>query len=115
MKAPGPDFVQLMIDKGCLKEVSEPSEGDSVVYFDNCGKIKYSGRLVTNSENDFDKIVSSRWGVFGGVFEHKLFDIPLDYGDIAKYYLMTVTPHKILEELMNYSLLKEMSPPLRHQ
>jgi hypothetical protein len=69
-------FHQLLDDEFIEMHTSRKANDEVVVYFKD-GVPAHFGRL----END---LVISKWGI-GLIWKHKLFELPLSYGDTAKY------------------------------
>jgi hypothetical protein len=69
------NFLKFLIDQGQL--VIEPS-GNLIIYSDN-KKITHIGKV------DVADRVTSKWGI-GHLYEHAIFEIPIDYGDTFHYY-----------------------------
>jgi len=69
-------FHQLLDDGFTELHTSRKANDEVVVYFKD-GVPAHFGKF----END---LVISKWGI-GLIWKHKLFEVPLSYGDIAKY------------------------------
>lgn len=82
-----------MIKKFILSKIDLPIKGSLIVYRDNKNSISHVG-LMKNSDT-----VISKWS-WGPLLEHKVFDVPKDYGDVVEFYLVT-------QDAIDYVLAKQ--------
>ena len=76
----GPEFAHWLIDKSLLAEISKDRVEDrSLVFYFSKGRFKHAGVLLASGR------VISKWGT-GHLFEHELFEIPMQYGDEARFF-----------------------------
>ena len=96
---PDKDFVRYCIINRLIEELlhSEANDGDIIIYFDG-EEPKHAGKICNG-------LVVSKWGAGGHLWEHDVYEIPLNYGNIAKYYRLK--PGIILKsEFVEYSKAK---------
>ena len=74
-------------------QTNRPQKGDLVVYFKS-GSIKHWGVYLSKG------LVESKWG-FGGVYQHRFFDAPSEYGEVVRCYRLKdgLTLESLKEEL----------------
>lgn len=77
----GKAFASWLLRSGSLVEVSPATAmlGSIVMYFDSHGEFTHVGLSRPESR------VQSKWGLLG-LYEHGLFEVPSDYGDVVRYY-----------------------------
>ena len=78
----GKNFAEWLLTTKSLTEVSphEAYAGSMVMYFDDTHDFTHVGLLVTNNR------VQSKWGTLG-LYEHGLFEVPSNYGEVARYFM----------------------------
>ena len=76
----GTAFMNYLIDENYLEEITEEDVNvdDIVVYFNDV-EIKHAGKYKSKNR------VISKWGI-GNLYEHYIFEAPIQYGDIVRYY-----------------------------
>ena len=77
----GKDFAVWLLNTNSLTVLISPSaaERSIVIYFDDAGSFAHIG-IVTSSGR-----VQSKWGTLG-LYEHGLYEVPLEYGSNVKYF-----------------------------
>jgi len=83
-------FLKFLIDQGFLVE---SEKGQLIIYFEG-DVIKHIGKLSSHNR------VVSKWGI-GLLYDHELFDIPVDYGCSIKRFSVKGSPD-IFVEFKNY-------------
>lgn len=79
------ECISYLLSQGHLQEDETPSKGCIVIYFNEKGKPKHAG-ILEKDGNDNDRMIRSRWGNFGAIVTHKVWDVPTMYGIEVKYY-----------------------------
>jgi len=77
----GKEFAQWLIKYGAIKEIqsSAVTGGSMAIYFDEVDVFTHIGIIIGKDR------IRSKWGALG-LFEHDLFDVPLNYGNSVKYF-----------------------------
>jgi len=86
------DYFLQLLDDGFIELHTLRKANDEVVVYFNDGVPTHFGRL----END---LVISKWGI-GLIWKHKLFEVPLSYGDAVKYSDGNID-NKVLKRLLS--------------
>jgi hypothetical protein len=53
--------------------------GDVVIYYDSTGRPRHAGQVIGHRR------VRSKWGTLPALFEHELWQVPMNYGTLIKY------------------------------
>lgn len=85
-------FVTYLLQKNILKELDKKYDGCLILYFDE-NTPKHAG-IVNLTDPPF---IESKWGSFQVLFFHEVWDVPIHYGNIIKYYALPD-----LEEIERY-------------
>jgi hypothetical protein len=77
----GPIFIRQLLDSGVLAPIlsGNAREGDIVIYMDGVAP-KHGGKIANEG------LIRSKWGDGGRLFDHDLWDVPLDYGEEVQYF-----------------------------
>lgn len=86
------DYFHQLLDDGFIELHTSRKANDEVVVYFNDGVPAHFGKL----END---LVISKWGI-GLIWKHKLFEVPLSYGDTVKYSDGNID-NKVLKRLLS--------------
>jgi hypothetical protein len=80
-RAASPDFAEALLDTfHWRRRKKQPRPGDLVVYCDRNKRVRHVGVLLEGG------LVRSKWGDLPAIFEHRLWQVPADYGDSVEYY-----------------------------
>ena len=91
-------LIKKLIDKNKLKEITNPSDGDYVVYKD---LENYPDNLTHIGVITENKIVS-KWA-WGPLVKHDLWDVPKSYGNNI-FYLRVISSENFLELYQEYKI-----------
>lgn len=80
-------FIDFLLKRGILEQIHEPSMGDLIIYFDDENKPTHAG-IIKECASSQVQLVESKWGSIRALFQHKIWDVPVSYGNIIKYYLV---------------------------
>ncbi len=76
----GPEFAHWLLDRQLLAEISKAGAADlDLVFYFNTGRFRHAGVLLASGR------IVSKWGT-GHLFEHELFEIPMQYGEEARFF-----------------------------
>jgi hypothetical protein len=77
-------LVMEMLNRGDLIEVATPRDEPSVVFYFSGEKLMHAG-CVKAVSGDLIITIHSKWGG-NEVHEHKLWEVPLEYGDRVRFF-----------------------------
>jgi hypothetical protein len=88
-------FVEFLIGKGLIVEVSSSSKGDMAVYFSG-NRVKHIGRLIAPSR------IASKWGM-GHLYVHAFNEVPAKYGATLQLFT-ALSPNQALDAFVAYAI-----------
>lgn len=96
---PGDDFAQWFLTEKITLEITwdQREDNDLVVYLDK-GQVRHFGLIHE------EKIIS-KWGG-NHIWEHGLFEVPINYGDEARFFKYII-PEKSVEAFLKYYSQKQ--------
>jgi hypothetical protein len=96
----GKKFAQWLVNSGALEEIlsSNVPAGTMAIYFDHAGVFTHIGITIEHER------VRSKWGTLG-LFEHDLFDVPLNYGNTVRFF-KTIAFDNAIELFYTYAQLQ---------
>jgi hypothetical protein len=92
-------FVEFLIDKGSIVQVSSSSKGDMAVYFSG-NRVKHIGRFIAPSR------IASKWGM-GHLYTHALTEVPSNYGGTLRYFT-ALSPNQTLSSFVAYAISRRI-------
>ncbi len=77
----GVKFVEFCLSQEYLCEISlnKVKNDDIIIYFDENSYLQHVGKIKNGR-------VISKWGKSGNLYEHSIWEVPIDYGADVKYF-----------------------------
>lgn len=90
----GTSFVNFLIKENDLQGLTLAESGSVIVYLTDNGKVQHCGKMLGG------KLVRSKWGYQGCVWQHHINEVPITYG--APRFFMSVSTNNLVPQLLSF-------------